>query len=239
MQEKNIRNMSFQNNGMGLAEEFHISHIPALGGSGIHVWVTPPAGSGARRCLGAEARARRRISEKILLMLLGGYCGRTIRTADLSHGPQGKPKLAGGPEFNMSHSAGSSAVAVSADAVGIDIEHPDRIVNARGLASRYFQKDEALVVERSLDPRRAFLEFWVRKEAIAKLTGEGIYRGMRHTHVLRRNGILEGQCHDRTVHFFPFGAEVGMVGVVASWKKVPVKVFVIGEKSATMRACHS
>lgn len=93
--------------------------------------------------------------------------------------PGGKPALVGdGPQFSLAHCDGAALVAISRDGpVGVDIEAPRAIRISPD--RRLMLEAEAL----SLDPARPlpdrppdrrFLQAWVRLEALAKTTGEGV-----------------------------------------------------------------
>jgi hypothetical protein len=93
--------------------------------------------------------------------------------------PGGKPALAvDGPQFSLAHCDGAALIAISRDGpVGVDIEAPRAI---------RISPDRRLMLEaeaQSLDPARPlpveppdrrFLQAWVRLEALAKTTGEGV-----------------------------------------------------------------
>ncbi|MDR1734339.1 MAG: hypothetical protein LBR73_05620 [Oscillospiraceae bacterium] len=81
------------------------------------------------------------------------------------NGPYGKPYLNDGPFFNVAHTHGAVLLAVSEyGEVGCDIEKLDRPCPG---AERFMQKSE-----RGMNPIQA----WVRKEAVAKAAGKGIFR---------------------------------------------------------------
>ncbi len=97
----------------------------------------------------------------------------------------GKPFLADGPEtdagsdphrpnihFNFSHCKRAVVCAVSDCPVGVDVEtvHPFKDVLARHVLSQ----EEYDSVTAAPRPDLAFIEIWTRKEAVLKLTGEGI-----------------------------------------------------------------
>jgi 4'-phosphopantetheinyl transferase len=98
----------------------------------------------------------------------------------LGTGPGGKPCLPRpAPAFNLSHSGGLAALAVSAlHEVGIDIEclapQPALAGDLSGLIAACFRPDEAAAIRAAPDPRQTFLRFWTGKEARMKLTGEGL-----------------------------------------------------------------
>ena len=90
----------------------------------------------------------------------------------------GKPFLKDHPEvhFNLSHCKNGIAVAVSDQPIGIDIESyrevSDRLI-------RYtMNEEEQRIIAESDDPIRAFTEYWTKKEAVFKLRGTGITKGL-------------------------------------------------------------
>lgn len=94
----------------------------------------------------------------------------------------GKPALAGsthGLTFNLSHTRGLIAVATAhGREVGIDVEWLDRTVRVSSLARRYFTEPELEELRSGPQGARTqrFLRLWTRREAHAKMTGEGLRR---------------------------------------------------------------
>lgn len=90
----------------------------------------------------------------------------------------GKPFLAGHPEihFNLSHCKNGIAVAVSDQPVGIDIERYHKFSDA--LLRHTMNEAEQQVIMESDDPERTFTEYWTKKEAVFKLRGTGITKGL-------------------------------------------------------------
>ena len=64
--------------------------------------------------------------------------------------------------------------------MGIDAEELDRKVHL-ALAEKAFSAGEKAQFDAAADKTRAFLTFWVLKEAEAKLTGEGLRIYPNHT----------------------------------------------------------
>jgi 4'-phosphopantetheinyl transferase len=91
----------------------------------------------------------------------------------------GKPELAGdhGLRFNLSHSGGWAALAVTRGAeVGIDIERINAGRATLEIAGRFFSAFERETLGK-LPPSEqaaAFFRIWTRKEAFIKCTGEGL-----------------------------------------------------------------
>mgnify|MGYP002857499087 CR=1 FL=1 len=100
------------------------------------------------------------------------------------HNEHGKPYLIDHPEvhFNLSHCKNGIAVAVSDAPVGIDIECFRQVSDS--LVRYTMNEEERRVIHESDDPTRVFAEYWTKKEAVFKLRGTGITKGL-HT-------LLEG-----------------------------------------------
>ena len=86
-------------------------------------------------------------------------------------GPHGRPEVVGHPNVGVSlaHSSGVVAAAAGTVPVGIDVEAfppPDGL--APGDLSAALTAAEVGAIESALDPRRAMLLAWVRKEACLK-----------------------------------------------------------------------
>ena len=86
----------------------------------------------------------------------------------------GKPVIAGHPEihFNFSHSGNVALCVIDNQPVGADIEMPRKITPS--LIAYTMNEDERAIIESASDQLMAFLSFWTKKEAVLKLTGEGI-----------------------------------------------------------------
>ena len=118
--------------------------------------------------------------------------------------PGGKPFFPGKDVcFSISHTKKNVFCVLADHPVGLDAEEMDRAVKP-SLAKHILSPKELAQYERSPDPNRALLTFWVLKEAEAKLTGRGIQGYPNHTdfnlndpRVQQRNGcllaILEGE----------------------------------------------
>ncbi len=106
--------------------------------------------------------------------------GRTIE-----RDTEGKPRVAGGPHFNLSHSGGLALIALCADApVGVDLERVHALRNPSGLARRMCSERELAWAGGQDDLNLALLRLWVRKEALAKAEGGGIATALSGLDVL-------------------------------------------------------
>lgn len=108
----------------------------------------------AARLLGAEAAA-------LTLLQQCPDCDRT---------DHGRPYLAEHPEVHVSLSHGHGVVAAAAGfgLVGVDVEQPSRATAAE-VAERVLAPAELARMKAHAEPDRAFLRYWVRKEALIKV----------------------------------------------------------------------
>lgn len=93
---------------------------------------------------------------------------------------EGKPFLLGQPDvhFSFSHSGNVALCALCDQPVGADVEVPRKI--SPSLITYTMNDDEQAQINASPDPMMQFLFFWTRKEALLKLTGEGIRNNMKN-----------------------------------------------------------
>ena len=94
--------------------------------------------------------------------------------------------------FNLSHCRDAVACVVSDQPVGIDVECIDRY---RTLLLNYtMNEQERELVTASPDPATAFIRLWTMKEALLKLTGQGItdnlHTVLENTEAYRFNTII-------------------------------------------------
>jgi phosphopantetheine--protein transferase-like protein len=98
-------------------------------------------------------------------------------------GEGGKPTLASGEvDFNVTHTAGISLIAVApaGSSVGIDVERMRRVPRVETIVRRFFTSDEAEDVLSSDDVDRTFIRHWTRKEAIVKAQGGAMWDLIAH-----------------------------------------------------------
>ena len=87
----------------------------------------------------------------------------------------GRPYLLGSKiEFSLSHSGSYIGCAVSRFRLGFDLQEI-RPANFRGIAERFFSREEQLYMEKFGES--AFFSLWSRKEAFVKCTGRGMAQG--------------------------------------------------------------
>jgi 4'-phosphopantetheinyl transferase len=113
-----------------------------------------------------------------LRLILARYLARDPLTLRFSTGAWGKPALEDEAlQFNLSHSGEFALIAVAhTRRVGVDVEVLRAIPDRANLIARVCSTGERTALD-SLDPHEqdgAFLAMWTRKEALAKMTGEGV-----------------------------------------------------------------
>lgn len=122
------------------------------------------------------------VARGLLRALLGEYLRQDPRKLEFAYGPYGKPELAGasaasGASFNLAHSGGLAAFAISRRrALGIDIERIQAESAGEDIARRYFSAREFSDLQ-TLSPDEkvdAFFRCWTRKEAYLKALGTGL-----------------------------------------------------------------
>lgn len=90
-------------------------------------------------------------------------------------GDYGKPSFYNTPEFNLSHAGDFAVLAVAPKPVGIDIEQKTQ-EDYLSIGKAFLCKQEYNLLEKAVDRRALFYEFWTRKESYLKMTGMGLHR---------------------------------------------------------------
>ena len=104
--------------------------------------------------------------------------------------PGGKPFFSGEAEFCLSHSGRFAALAVSGEAVGLDLETVAPVREA--VIRRVLTPEERRWLADAGEAGFAFL--WTRKEAALKLLGTGVDRSLRSFRVLPEDEpMLDGR----------------------------------------------
>ena len=124
----------------------------------------------------------RRLSLAVYLLLMDGLHEEYGITEPpfFSYTPEGKPFIVEHPDihFSFSHSGNVALCALSNQPVGADVEVPRKITPS--LVSYTMNDLELEQINASANPAMQFLCFWTRKEALLKLTGEGIRNNMKN-----------------------------------------------------------
>lgn len=177
-----------------------------LSAGAVHVWLfdAPVKRSGRSTDDLRHGAARRRparlrsTARKALLSVLADYLAE--RRPRIAYGPQGRPALpdGGGLDFNVAHSGGRIAIAVTRGArVGIDIERLREVPSAVKLATEVFGPDAAAWLAKCAEPKRsaAFLTLWTLLEAAVKAAGHDMsqsFARFRAAALAAREGLRVG-----------------------------------------------
>jgi 4'-phosphopantetheinyl transferase len=178
----------------------------------------------AARFVFERDRERYIVAHGRLREILGGRANAHPNTLHFEHSDQGKPALVPRAfHFNLSHSDGLAALAVSADfALGVDVEAVRPL--KEDVAERFFSRREVEALARLSpdDQLHGFYRCWTRKEAVIKAIGEGLSRPLDSFDVSVEAGVsptlerLDGEADApqrwRLAHFDP---APGFVGAVA------------------------
>ncbi len=114
----------------------------------------------------------------ILRKLLATYLNQPAEKIELIYEKHGKPLLADASlEFNLSHTQHFVLIGVSHGcSIGVDIEFSGRRLDCLAIADRYFSQKEYQDLLSTTAENRAnlFFYYWVLREALLKMSGEGI-----------------------------------------------------------------
>jgi 4'-phosphopantetheinyl transferase len=211
----------------------------AVPAQGVHFWQIRPSYLFVRylnpeeslryeRMTSAEAKVSYCSAQGGLRKIVSSYMGCLPEEVEMCRGRRGKPYVPGAPQFNLSHSAGIIIAAFSANPVGLDVESARRTVQVEAIARKFFFDEEIrrLKISDASIKSLTFLRYWVCKEAIVKLSGDGIYHGLRHAQVgLSLDGRSCGAYKGRKVWLSEFRPSQDLVASMASWQPLEAKGF--------------
>ena len=152
---------------------YHASVLPLLGqkgGEGLSQYRREKLA----RISNPRAYARSLGAELLLMAALQELNG-TMPPLEITCGEAGKPALAGGPEFSLSHSGERVLCALSDEVVGADLQQLKPCNPA--LARRFFTGAEVVWLEEQRERDLAFSLLWSLKESYVKFLGSGIAGG--------------------------------------------------------------
>ena len=104
------------------------------------------------------------------------------------YGEHGKPSILGHPEihFNLSHCREAAVCIINDRPVGVDVESVRPLKDS--LAEYTMNDAELDEIRLAANPSLQFTRFWTMKEALLKLTGEGINNHLKN--VLHRSDVI-------------------------------------------------
>ena len=124
----------------------------------------------------------RRLSLAVYILLAEGLKKEygITETPVFDYTPEGKPFIASHPDihFSLSHSKNVALCAISDQPIGADVETYRNI--SPSLVNYTMNESEQELINASSNRTMQFLHFWTRKEALLKLTGEGIRNDLKN-----------------------------------------------------------
>ncbi|HEX8023690.1 4'-phosphopantetheinyl transferase family protein [Mucilaginibacter sp.] len=146
----------------------------------------------AERYYQEKDRRRFIVSRAALRTILGQYLDQKPEDIRFEIGPNKKPfvKTTGTAiNYNTSHSDEWVTIAVSKTAVGIDTEKIDHLFAYKEILADNFSEDEISFINQS-DSAEKFILLWTRKEAITKLTSQGLDERLKDIPSLNGNHLV-------------------------------------------------
>lgn len=128
-------------------------------------------------------RRERAAAAMLLSYALGRCFGLDESVLEYAEGDYGKPYITSLPNvhFNISHTDGYCAVAVSDGHVGIDIQRIESELSdgKKAMIRKFFSESELDFYGSIEDTPSLFYRLWTAKESAVKCTGEGLSMGIR------------------------------------------------------------
>ena len=144
----------------------------------------------------------RRLSLAVYLLLMEGLHKEygIIEPPVFEYLEGGKPVIKGHPDihFNFSHSGNVALCAIDSQPVGADVETPRKITPS--LIAYTMNDEEQALIASAPESLTAFLALWTKKEAVLKLTGEGIRRDLKTVLSHEENYSFETKIMDNYVY---------------------------------------
>jgi 4'-phosphopantetheinyl transferase len=127
------------------------------------------------------------VAHALTRRMLGRLIGVSSDALEFAAGEHGRPEIVGpesarGFRFNLSHTHGLVACAVTRGAdIGVDVEYAERRVDILGVARQVFSPVEVagLAALSGGAQRERFFELWTLKEAYIKAIGKGLSAPLR------------------------------------------------------------
>jgi 4'-phosphopantetheinyl transferase len=146
----------------------------------------------AERYYQEKDRQRFIVSRAALRIILGQYLDQKPEDIRFEIGPNKKPfvkTIGAAINYNVSHSDEWVTIAVSKIAVGIDTEKIDRLFSYKEILTDNFSEEEISFINQN-NPVEKFFLLWTRKEAITKLTSQGLDERLKAIPSLNGNHLV-------------------------------------------------
>jgi 4'-phosphopantetheinyl transferase len=153
--------------------------------------------------------------------ILGRYLNQAAAQVAFALGNNKKPFLVtdgrSAIQYNITHAGDWILLAVSSEAVGIDVEFVDKEFQFNDILEEHFSQAEIAFIEQN-NPAENFYLLWTRKEALLKATGQGLGEHLKVTPSLNGIHSLSPQllCADKTWQVSSFNLPGGYTGSIAN-----------------------
>ncbi len=184
---------------------------PDAGGQADRAILSPDERARADRFIVPHASRRFTAGRAKMRRALAAATGMPAAAVPLGIGANGKPVLAGGPEFNLSHSGPLALFAMATFQVGVDIERLRSIET--GVASLVFSSSELREWAAAGHSQTMFYRGWTRKEAVLKARGGSLAEIHSLSISLGKAGFLHG---DPAWHIADVPVPAGYAAAVAA-----------------------
>jgi 4'-phosphopantetheinyl transferase len=171
-----------------LDKSVHIWRFPLIAArqeiTAITHWLSPRELAALDRIILPTQRDKRIVAWGRLRYVLSRYLACLPGNIGLERQSSDRPKIVcpanTSLRFSLSHSGSLGLVAVTADAVGVDIEQVQSTTDVERLSRRFFTLAEAEDLQNLSEADRIprFFRLWVLKEAYLKALGEGVPAGL-------------------------------------------------------------
>ena len=127
------------------------------------------------------------ITRSVVRLLLASCIGCAPEGLRLVTGRYGKlavEEIGVGIEFNVTHSHGLALICLSSDrSVGVDLESISSMTDLDGMGLLTLTAGERAAILADPEPLESFFRCWVRKEAVVKAAGVGLYASLADVEV--------------------------------------------------------
>lgn len=149
----------------------HLKSLPFF-----HSLLSPEEQDRVERYHQQKDKNRFTIGKGMLRVILSNYLGIAPNDIEFKKGFNKKPFVIspGNLQFNVSYSNNWSIIAVSSEAVGLDIEYINEGFTYQEVMENCFTPKEMDEIMSSPKPQDTFFKFWTRKEALLKATSWGL-----------------------------------------------------------------
>lgn len=168
------------------------------------------------------------VSRAALRIILGRYLDQQPEEILFEIGPNKKPfvKTTGAAiNYNVTHSDEWVTIAVSKTKVGIDTEKIDRSFAYKEILADNFSEEEIRFINQN-NPEEKFLLLWTRKEAITKLTSQGLDERLKDIPCLDGNHLTNSNIinSSKAIKLVSFRLDSGNLATLAYENEAPIAI---------------